>query len=572
MDYFTAGCFTMIRIEQFVYTTTALDTSSGYRVVAKSPGINAKFVSELEPYMLPAGIDARNFKQSKSLYIIGDGTHVAYSLARNIGRGPDGRPDAMLNHTLVIDMKSFKSLSYDTRDLDSFFSHTVPSVPLLPSLTTAPKVTAPVDSDYIRSQTPLLTRTLYALIRGDSIGVRRASDERFAQATLALLPPRLRLVPFSTCAVDLRAQPAYRLVLLGDSMVAGLPKHFKTIDNRPYVPFTDVDLGRTARYMVAMASVDGSHLTALHVEFEKINPLSPRKCLDALTAVLRMAQSPDPLHSGRDLQIVVDFLGGLTPVTWRGVLARLGHHMHPGDRSKLVDMIEAKCVRYNVSDCMPTKTSIEISLRQVDERERYKLLHTLYKSNKIDVDNDIDQLFEDFAYSYYGKDFFNFVSSVPDLRQRMKKFAGMSSRNSIRRQASVRLFVLASLESGSPSSIEPAIFKPYDLSNGYDLDSFESLLLEIFSSSTMEQDSSSCAPVAVAGLSYMAGFNRSYLDPRSQPSRYHTKRFSALADRLGKLALFKDGPFCGKDSSLKDNRKITQLLRKCGITTYGTGG
>ena len=555
----------MTRIEQFVYTTTTHDVRSGYHVVARSPGITDKIISELDTYMLPAGVDPQNFGQSKSLVLIGNGTHVAYRFARNIGHGPDGRPNAMLSHTLVIDVKSFGDLSYDSRKLDSLFSHFAPLHPLLPSVSIVAGADSPPDPDFVKTQTPLLTRTLYTLLRGNSVAIRGACDEQFVQAALGLLPPRLRLVPFSTCAVDLELQPAYRFVLLGDSPATNSPKGFETIGSNSHLPFGDADLGRAVRYMVAMASVGSPHLAALHAEFDKIGTLSPRKRIALLTAVLRMAQSPEPMQSGRDVRTVVDHLASLDSHTWNKVMSRLGSGMRLCDRSELIDMIKTKSVHYNISNYNVTRKSIEVLLGQVRIGQRQELLCALYKSRTQEFHDKIDQLFEDFCYSYYGTDFFRFVASTPDLACRVKRYVGMDEKNPFRRQAVVRLFIRASLEHGSTSSIEPAIFKPYDLSGDYDLASFESLLSEVFSSSSAAQDTDFCAAVATAGLSYMEGFGQSYIPAPTWMLHRRAERFGALADRLGRVAMTVRGPTDGNCDGSKASREIAQPLRECGI-------
>lgn len=555
----------MARIEQFVYTTTGSDAQPGYRVVAKSPGITEKTTLELDPYMLPAGVDPRDFGRSKSMVLVENGERVAYSLTRNMGRGPDGRPDALHNHTLVIDAKDFARLRYDSRKMDPLFSPYVPPSPLLPTLEVEEGADPPLDRDYIRMQTPLLMRVLYALVRKSCVAVRGAHGARFAQVALGLLPPQLRLVPFSTCAVDLWMQPAYRLVLLGDSTAPNLPKGFEAVDGRSRLLPADADLERSVRYLIAMASVGDSHLAALHDEFEKIKRLSPRKRLAVLTTVSRMAQSPDPMHSDKDVQMVADALAGLDPATCDSILSGLASGMRPGDRSGLAGTIRALQARRNIPDCEITRKSIERLLGQVGAEQRQGLLLALYESKKPEIHDKLDQLFEDFAYSYHGKDFFRLVAAKPDLAGRVKKFASSSGRNIFQRQSAVRLFAMALLESGSPSSIEPAIFAPYDLSSGYDLGSFESLLTEIFSSRQAEADQDFCVSVATAALTYMAGFGRRYTPFLTWFSHHRAERFGALADRLGKIAMGGSPSLRRRPGGARANGLIADLLRECGI-------
>lgn len=556
----------MIPIEQFVYTTATTESQSGYHVVAKSPGITDKLISELEPYMLPSGIDPSAFTQSKSMVIVGGSTQVAYSLARNIGHGPDGRPDAMLSHTLVIDIECFKTLSYDSRNLDQFFSRSVPTSPFLPPIAALANASTKHDPGIARSQVPLFTRTLYALVRGHGAAVREICGEQFAQDALGLLPPSLRLVPFSTCAVDLRRQPAYRLVLLGSSPARNLPKGFDVVDRQSRRSLGGSEVGRAVRHIVAMASVKSPDLAALHADFESITAFSPRKRLAVLTAVLRMAQSPGPMNNDKDLQTAAHRLAMLDLATRDEILAKVETRIRPHSYSDFIAMINARHASHSMTDCLASRPSIEMLLRHADGDDRQELLHALYKSKKTEVDKTIDKLLEDFSYSYYNSDFFRFVVSTPDLARRVKEFVGMRDRNQLRRQAVTQLFVLAALESGSPSLIEPAIFKPYDLSSDYDLDSFDSLLSNAFSQKSAAPEPNFCAAVAAAGLSYMAGFGKSYRPVPPHLRRHHAERFVALADRLGKVALAEDGPPYDKSGKPKPSGHIARMLRECDVS------
>ena len=562
----------MIRIEQLVYTTAAPDPMPGYRVVAKSPGITDKIVSDLNPYMLPAGIDPRNFGQSKFMVVVGGGRQVAYGLSRNIGHGPDGRPDAMSSHILVIDTKSFGALSCDSRALDGLFADRVPAEPLLPSVEIPEDAGAPRDRGIDKARAPLLARTLHALACGRRVAVRGALGVQFVQDALGILPPSLRLVPFSTCMVDLEMQPAYRLVLLGDSPAGSLPRGFDVVDGRPRQPLTGSETGRAVRYMVAMASVRGPDLAALHAAFEKATALPPRKRLAVLVAVLRMAQSPGAAQSDRDAQMSLDHLARLDPAVLDEVLSGLGIRARPDGRSGLSGLVRERRALRNISDYGANRPSIEDLLGQADGEGRQGLLAALYESKKSEVDGNIGQLFGDLSYSYYNADFFRFVASVPDLARRFKEFAGMCGKSQFRRQAAVRLFVLASLESGDPSLIEPAVFKPYDLDSGYDIDSFGSLLSEVFSSGLGARAADFCDAVATAALSYMAGYGGSYGAASERPQRRSAERFVALADRLGRMALAGGDSPCGKRASVKESGQIVRMMRECGIAASGAAG
>ena len=106
-------------LEQFVYTAAATRTKTGYQIIARSKGITDDIVSQLNQYVFPLGIDPSEFKESRSLLILKN-NKIAFSRIKNIGIGYDGRSDTFYNHTIVMNIKDFKEIDYDTRILENF--------------------------------------------------------------------------------------------------------------------------------------------------------------------------------------------------------------------------------------------------------------------------------------------------------------------------------------------------------------------------------------------------------------------------------------------------------------------
>ncbi|CAI9830780.1 hypothetical protein IBTHAUMO2_1090010 [Nitrosopumilaceae archaeon] len=211
-----------MRIDQFVYTTADIDGRLGYQVVARSSGITDEMVSVMYGYMHPAGIEPNRFKESRSLRLL-DGGPAIYCIARNAGAGHDGRPHTLYCHAFAVDAAEFAASGYDTRVFDVLYVEDKGARGTLPHLDLEldPK---PAGSGH---DARCLAAALAPLFQGQRTAI--VSDGRLLQDLLRMLPPSIRLVPFSTLVIQPDRQPEYRLVACPDIVRYRLPKDFAIV-------------------------------------------------------------------------------------------------------------------------------------------------------------------------------------------------------------------------------------------------------------------------------------------------------------------------------------------------------
>lgn len=211
-----------MRIDQFVYTTADIDGRLGYQVVARSAGVTDEMVSVMYGYMHPAGIEPNRFKESRSLRLLEGGLAI-YCIARNAGDGHDGRPHTLYCHAFVVNRDEFAASGFDTRVFDVLYVEDKGARGTLPHLDLEldPK---PAGSGH---DARCLAAALAPLFRGQRTAI--VSDGRLLQDLLRMLPPSIRLVPFSTLVIQPDRQPEYMLVACPDIVRYRLPKDFAIV-------------------------------------------------------------------------------------------------------------------------------------------------------------------------------------------------------------------------------------------------------------------------------------------------------------------------------------------------------
>lgn len=273
--------------EQFVYMPAAAKGRRGYQVVAKSPGVSDDMLAQMEPYMLPAGV-GRGFSSSKSLLLL-RGNLVAYSNVTNVGDGYDGRPNALYNHTLILSEQSFASVGFDTRALDAHFSRGHLRG-VLPRISIEGRAREPqISQEYQHFVLPVL-RALFANQRMALSGV---GDLSFLPNVLVLLPPSMRLVPFSTCLPNPVRQPAYRLSTYGGRM-RPMPHGFARTERMGR--FADDELDDALMFLIDFATSKDVSVAEMFSEFDRMTSHTPRDKIILLSKIFGVSSSPEKLR------------------------------------------------------------------------------------------------------------------------------------------------------------------------------------------------------------------------------------------------------------------------------------
>lgn len=260
--------------EQLVYTTGNVRGKKGYQIVAKSRGITDEIASALRFHFHPPGIRPEEFKASHSLVELACGK-VAYSHARNIGAGYDGRRDTVCSHVVVLEKEDFARYGYDTRGLAVLHPRNKRMRGVLPRvrLDVLPR---PPAAD-TKGMEAAFRGVLWLLLNGERAAVE-SDDPTLAQRILSLLPPSARLVQFSSVSVDAGRQRHCRLVCYPRGKRPRPSAGFKIVPPTPVQgDGCDLALWRAAEHY-AKTALDGDalHLGKIQNRFEAVPALSVR--------------------------------------------------------------------------------------------------------------------------------------------------------------------------------------------------------------------------------------------------------------------------------------------------------
>ena len=259
----------MLTVDQFVYTTASLSGKSGYQIIAKSSGISEGIISELDDYLYPTGIVPSEFHESRSMLLLKN-EKIAFSKIKNIGIGYDGRNNTLYNHTLVVNKEDFAKNGCDTRIFEQFYVENTSLQGKLPVLQIDPNVPE-MDFQIAKNSEIIVKETLTELFRKQKIAILDTKNTDLIQKILSLVPPSMRLIPFSTLVIQPERQPNYHLIQTESQNKSILEKNFKIIDpDKPPEEQKKNILKNNVIYLINMIhSRKNDELKELYELFEK---------------------------------------------------------------------------------------------------------------------------------------------------------------------------------------------------------------------------------------------------------------------------------------------------------------
>ena len=415
--------------EQFAYMPAAVGSRRGYQVVAKSPGISDGILEQMEPYMFPAGL-GRGFSSSKSLLLL-RGHLVAYSSITNVGAGYDGRPDALYNHTLVLSEENFAGIGFDTRALDSHFARDPPcgALPRIPVEGGAP---APLIRERHRH---LVLPVLRALFAGKKAALSGVDDPSFLPNVLAMLPPSMRLVPFSTCLPDPKKQPAYRLATY-EGRMRPLPRGFADMSKFGRGPTARI-LDDAILFLVERAASGSAG--EVFSEFDKIDSADLRDTIVLLSKVFGVPDSPEKLRAHRARE-ALDMLRGFDEYTQSRLMPRIEPFLDKEQtRGPVLQDVD-------VGNKITAK-SIAKLLDGVDGDNKRRVLEAVYGARDQDMKKNADSLLSDIRDSEHASAVYGFFVATKGLHQSVLEFlSGTTHANSKHRHQVLGLLLPEALK------------------------------------------------------------------------------------------------------------------------------
>lgn len=216
--------------EHFVFTAAKIGINEGYQIVAKSEKISNSITQKLQGYLFPLGVDLNEFKKSKSLVII-DRNTIVYSIVKNIGVGYDGRKGTLYNHSFVINKSEFQKIGFDSRVFDRYFIENYNIRGKLPPIKLEETRTSPNFELLKKMNQKILRIILQALLKKSKVALVDTNDTELIQNVLALLPPSLRLISFSTMVYQPDIQYKYSFIQIPTVIQKKLNKEFVLINS-----------------------------------------------------------------------------------------------------------------------------------------------------------------------------------------------------------------------------------------------------------------------------------------------------------------------------------------------------
>lgn len=257
--------------DHFIYTTAKTNSQTGYQIVAKSSGVNDRFLNSMISYLYPLGVNPMEFTQSKSLLSIGKG-HVAYSMVKNVGVGYDGRDGTLYNHTIIMTKDDFQKIESDTRILDQYFIDDYSARGELDKLYIQPE-TIPTDFEYLQNlDQNLLSTVLFCLFKKSKIAILKAADEKLIQNILSVIPPQIRFMPYSTLVLEPTRQTKYQFIQIPSKARPKLQSNYVSI-NPDALPTSKIEKARDMGIQNIVELINAENqkeLHTLHRDFAKI--------------------------------------------------------------------------------------------------------------------------------------------------------------------------------------------------------------------------------------------------------------------------------------------------------------
>lgn len=258
--------------DHFVYTAGKIGNNEGYQVIAKSSGVTKQIISNLTEYLYPLGVKVSDFKESRSLLILPQGK-ISYSIVKNIGIGYDGRRGTLYNHTFVIDKSDFEKLDFDSRIFEKYFIKNESLRGELKPVKIEPSSISPDFELLEKLGSVVLEILLHRLFRRNKIAIKKTDELSLIQNLIAVLPPTMRLIPFSTLVEEPDRQFKFDLIQIHENAQRKLDKNFIMIDpdendSSIYRKYThDENIEHLVKIILKK---DEKMLKNFHEDFEKI--------------------------------------------------------------------------------------------------------------------------------------------------------------------------------------------------------------------------------------------------------------------------------------------------------------
>ena len=445
----------------------------------------------MSPYFLPPDIDSSEFSSSKSLLVLSD-DKIAYSNIHNIGIGYDGRPDTLYNHTLVLDINAFQEIHYDTRYLDSLYVENPNLIERLPVIEFSSDLLVP---KHFEKKESILKPALKALFKKSKIAIVGVSDNFLIQNILGLVPPSMRIIPFSTLVVDVNKQPRYDFVIVKKSAKYSIGEKFVIINPNEFTR-SDIktELDESIDYLYRLISHhDQEKLQSIYEKFENIPNDNYEIKLILLTFTLMLSENIVDSEKQRLVKVIskiIDSFDLETGLDYLNVIRdSIPQEIYVKSKTKIeISGIEKNLEAYNV-----TRNSIESLLSQLSDgtSESWQyLLQKLYSVKKEEFGKNAITLLFEFRYSYYNTQIYNFFVSEPSLHKYLQMaFTDECFQTYLNKKLLFESIISIAIKNNCDLVVSLLEKQPFDFDDIYEISSYQEIIKTIVDSKNFICDS-----------------------------------------------------------------------------------
>ena len=472
----------MVLCEHFIFTSADLEEKSGYQVVSQSSGITSELLETLEDYMYPTGMDPSKFSESKSMLVMKD--KIAFTKAKNIGVGYDGRPDTVYSHTITMNIEDFKKFQYDSRIFNELYVEKRNPGHLTP-LPIEPKKFSPDFSCIDVLGIAQFDDFIRAVFSKKKIAILNIENKTLLQSLISLLPPSFRVHSFSTLVAEPQRQSKFELIQTQSSK-SSLEKYF-VIDPKErklISPTKDTLFEECISYLIDIIDSKNSiKLVNIYERFENIPIRDYKEKLSLAVGISILDPKQPSLLDQKAIHQLLLLLDKTSPSFESKHFPKLEpflpeyitiEYSRKFETSRLLSSYSKEELTYD------TIMKMFNELSKGTSESRLSLFHQLVEKRKKDFEINGYKILIDFVNDFYNSDVIRGFVENAALHQCIFEALESSTVDHKRQKRLFEMLVEYSLCHNSDLLEKLFTLKVFDLNHSYDASNYRDIIVELF--------------------------------------------------------------------------------------------
>lgn len=379
----------MLTCDHFIYTSAKTSLNEGYQIVAKSSGISDDMISDLMGYYYPVGLDLEKFNESRSMLVL-KGNKIAYSIIKNIGRGYDARKGTLYNHTFVIDKKDFVKIKCNTKLLDKYFIFDYDIRGNLDKMVIVEEPDQIEFTDLKSMNSNIIQNSLWFLTLKRKVAITiQGTHNDLIQNMLTILPPSLRIIPFSTLVNEPEKQGEFDLIQIPENSVYKLDRSWKVIEPSSDIMGAEDSKRPDFEYLAHLIqNEDMKTISKIHQSFETLNGDANLEKMRFLLFDLLAEQTRDIEKKARYYLECANAVQKIAPDLMSKYLDRAEKYSKEVKSNELLEQVETGRFTESLNKSsinVPLLEKILYNFRDTDSDVRVMFLKKIFKKRKEEI-------------------------------------------------------------------------------------------------------------------------------------------------------------------------------------------